>query len=107
MARNRRSAVITGELHVGMQERTADTGTSMAAVDGEKCDPPDAGVQVGQHRREGSMTAHAGERVPWPHPAPPDWPAVDISDDTGRHPSITDLLLHCTSVVDRPGRVDL
>ena len=106
MALNSRSAVITSELHVGPQERTADTGTSMAAVDGETRDPPDAVVQVGQHPREGSIAAHAGERVPWPHPAPPDWPVVDVSDDTGWHASITDLLLQCGSVVERPGRVD-
>ena len=107
MALYSRSAVITSELHAGPQEGTADTGTSMVADDCETRDPPDAGIQVGQQPREGSITTHAGERVPWPDPAPPDWSVIDVSDDTGWHVSITYLLLQCGSVVEGPGRVDL
>jgi hypothetical protein len=107
MAFNSRGTVITGKLHIRLQERTADAGTSMAAVDGETRNPPHAGVLVGQHPRESSVTADTGESIPRPNPAPPDWLVVDVSDEPGRHGSVIDLLPQGASVVRRLGGPEL
>ena len=91
--------MITSERHIGLQQGTSDTCSSIPAVNDEARDPPDVAILVREHPREGSVTAYTEERFARPHSAPPDRPVVGVSDEAGWHDSIPYLHLECASIV--------